>query len=637
MGGSVRACSSLECCSAVLPADPPPGKEERDSVSMTIEDLSNDVLGMIFLYAANGGKELQTMCRLRNVSSRWYQVLDLEVIGRLWGEMRRETGHPELRDLHEILAVRVCYHPKFRSLEEGEPTYFSRFAALTDTLRNHGASIPEHGTVLGFDARRYEQMQREIDLSREAAWPSILRCRDRFGAAMVLASREQINQRFSQISLEERFNQPQSLVRIPDDIHLPARVYPCNGLMISRWFHHPLNAEAMTLISQLDLQGVQLKGLLPEIGGLINLTDLNLYRNELTSLPRAIGDLTKLTDLNLCYNRFSSFPRAIGDLINLTDLNFRCNQLASLPSAIGNLTRLSTLDLSWNQLKVLPSAMGKLTNLVELFVTDNELKRFPPFICRFTKLTTLYLSQNQLAALPGAIGDLTRLEWLGLEGNWLKSLPNAIGNLTQLEGLFIDQNQLTSLPKEMTNLVELGELYLGGNPLIFVLDHHFQESQDPEGRPYVYAEQSHQKYLACASYRCRTPVALLCQEIHLGKEVPALEQAFDRLPDEMKQRICGNWEEIPSSLGGFEAEQNLFADRARFVKAVIGAIKERFDRLAEGQRLQVGWHVWDLAGRPEREDGGYWDKKLAEDNIIRLVDAMELYRNELLALESISV
>ena len=60
---------------------------------------------------------------------------------------------------------------------------------------------------------------------------------------------------------------------------------------------------------ELDLSGMNLTELPPEIATLTNLTTLYLSDNNLTALPEAIATLTNLTTLNLSGNRLTALDR----------------------------------------------------------------------------------------------------------------------------------------------------------------------------------------------------------------------------------------------------------------------------------------------------------------------------------------
>ena len=66
-----------------------------------------------------------------------------------------------------------------------------------------------------------------------------------------------------------------------------------------------INQAAVEEASELDLSGLGLKSLPPQVGNLANLTFLNLEYNELTALPSEIGYLTNLTGLVLAGNQLT--------------------------------------------------------------------------------------------------------------------------------------------------------------------------------------------------------------------------------------------------------------------------------------------------------------------------------------------
>ncbi len=215
----------------------------------------------------------------------------------------------------------------------------------------------------------------------------------------------------------------------------------------------------------LDLSGLGLVKLPPEIGQLTALTLLNLMRNQLTSLPPEMGQLTALMQLYLSGNQLSSLPSVTGQLTALTELDLMGNQLSSLPPEIGQLTALTHLFLSGNQLSSLPPEIGQLKALTQLSLTDNQLSSLPPEIGQLKALTQLSLTDNQLSSLPQEIGQLTALTQLNLMNNQLSSLPQEIGQLTVLTQLDLMNNQLSSLPPEIGQLTALTRLDLMDNQL----------------------------------------------------------------------------------------------------------------------------------------------------------------------------
>ena len=69
-----------------------------------------------------------------------------------------------------------------------------------------------------------------------------------------------------------------------------------------------INQAALKEASELDLSGLGLKSLPPQVGNLTNLTFLDLEHNELTALPSEIGCLTNLTGLGLAGNQLTRLP-----------------------------------------------------------------------------------------------------------------------------------------------------------------------------------------------------------------------------------------------------------------------------------------------------------------------------------------
>ncbi|MEA3209826.1 MAG: internalin [Chthoniobacter sp.] len=107
----------------------------------------------------------------------------------------------------------------------------------------------------------------------------------------------------------------------------------------------------------LDLLGMKLTSLPPEIGWLSLLTGLDLSDNELTSLPPEIGRLSALTGLYLSANQLTSLPPEIGRLKALRRLNLSGNSLTSLPPEIHQLTALTELYLHGNPALAIPDSI----------------------------------------------------------------------------------------------------------------------------------------------------------------------------------------------------------------------------------------------------------------------------------------
>ncbi|MBN8581828.1 MAG: leucine-rich repeat domain-containing protein [Anaerolineae bacterium] len=240
--------------------------------------------------------------------------------------------------------------------------------------------------------------------------------------------------------------------------------------------------------NELDLSGLSLKSVPPEIVKLQKVTSLNLGSNQLTNLPNEITQLQKLTSLNISDNRIVDMPNEITQFQNLTSLNISGNRIADIPNEINQLQTLTTLDISRNQLIKLPIEIVQLQRLTSLNVSDNrlinmsneiihlpkltslsisgiQLNKLPSEITQLQNLTMLNISRNQLTRLPSEITQLQNLTTLNISGNQLTELPNEITQLHNLTSLNISGNQLTELPNEITQLHNLTTLNISGNQL----------------------------------------------------------------------------------------------------------------------------------------------------------------------------
>jgi internalin A len=212
--------------------------------------------------------------------------------------------------------------------------------------------------------------------------------------------------------------------------------------------------------TDLNLSGLGLIELPPEIGYLSDLRYLYLHDNQLTSLPSEIGQLSNLRSLDVSFNQLTVLPPAIWQLSNLWMLILDVNEITTLPSEIGQLGNLRLLTLNNNQLTVLPPEIAQLGNLQTLSLYNNQLTVLPPEIAQLKNLQQLSLGSNQLTSLPPEIGQLSNLCLLYLADNKLQHLPTTIGNLTLLaqeddcfavfnSGLYLDNNPLISPPPEV--------------------------------------------------------------------------------------------------------------------------------------------------------------------------------------------
>jgi internalin A len=222
---------------------------------------------------------------------------------------------------------------------------------------------------------------------------------------------------------------------------------------------------------ELDLSGLELTELPPEIGRLWRLKALNLGPklqvpkfNFLTTLPESLSQLTNLQSLNLNGNKVSTLPEGLGQLIDLQSLDLSGNNLTALPDLLVKLTNLQFLNLSSTKLTALPDWLGQLTNLQSLDLSSNDLTNLPDWLGQLTNLQSLDLRLNKLISLPESLSQLTKLQSLSLGTNGLTTLPERFDQLINLQFLNLRSNKFTVLPEVVANLPQLQQLYLNGNP-----------------------------------------------------------------------------------------------------------------------------------------------------------------------------
>lgn len=107
----------------------------------------------------------------------------------------------------------------------------------------------------------------------------------------------------------------------------------------------------------IDMGGMNLKNVSPELFRYTFLTTLYIPHNALVSLPGSISRLVNLTLLDASSNKLASLPPELGLLTHLRDLFLFDNHLTSLPAELGTLHLLDTLGIEGNPL---PETMRSL-------------------------------------------------------------------------------------------------------------------------------------------------------------------------------------------------------------------------------------------------------------------------------------
>ena len=227
-----------------------------------------------------------------------------------------------------------------------------------------------------------------------------------------------------------------------------------------------VTADSSGRVTALNLWQNQLRGLIPDLSALSNLTHLDLGQNELTGPIPDLDALSNLTELDFRHNRLSGQIPDLSALSNLDHLDLGFNRLTGQIPDLSALTNLRTLYLSHNRLTGQIPDLSALTNLRTLYLSHNRLTGQIPDLSALTNLRTLYLSHNRLSGpIPdlSALTNLTKME-LG-DGNELDGPIPDLDALTNLTYLNLNQNDLSGPIPDLSALSNLEYLSLSGNQL----------------------------------------------------------------------------------------------------------------------------------------------------------------------------
>jgi internalin A len=227
----------------------------------------------------------------------------------------------------------------------------------------------------------------------------------------------------------------------------------------------PEELRQLQQLEELNLSFNTIKALPEWIGQLSNLTSLNLSNNQLNYLPEWISQLSNINSLDLSLNTINYLPEWIGQLSNINSLNLSLNTIDTLPEWIGQLSNLTSLNLNYNQIKTLPESIGQLSNLTSLNLSNNQINTLPESIGQLINLTFLNLNYNQINTLPESIGQSINLTSLNLSNNQINTLPKLIGQLISLTFFNLSNNQINTLPESIGQLISLTSLDLSNNQI----------------------------------------------------------------------------------------------------------------------------------------------------------------------------
>jgi internalin A len=208
-----------------------------------------------------------------------------------------------------------------------------------------------------------------------------------------------------------------------------------------------------------------LSALPEELRSLVNLRSIDLSGNPFGKIPELLLEIKQLESLNLNSISLKEIPKEIGQLSNLTELNFRYNQIIQIPEVLGQLSNLTVLHLFNNQIAQIPQALAQLSNLTELYLSSNQITQIPKALAQLSNLTVLHLWHNQITQIPEALAQLSNLTELVLWHNQITQIPEALAQLSNLTELVLSHNQITQIPEALGQLSNLTELVLNHNQI----------------------------------------------------------------------------------------------------------------------------------------------------------------------------
>ena len=225
-------------------------------------------------------------------------------------------------------------------------------------------------------------------------------------------------------------------------------------------------------LTELDLAGLELEELPPEIGKCTQLEKLVLGRvkswrggadgkmtpqpttNQLTLLPDELLSLGNLRAINLSCNPFGKMPELLLEMKQLESLNLTSIGLTEIPEYLGRLSNLTKIDLSFNRL-----------NLIEDILEKEVLGKLCKILCQLSKLTHIHLCGNQIAEIPEALCQLSNLTHLDLFSNHITQIPEAVTQLSSLMLLKLRRNEIAEIPDKIAQLSNLAYLVIRLKPI----------------------------------------------------------------------------------------------------------------------------------------------------------------------------
>jgi hypothetical protein len=147
---------------------------------------------------------------------------------------------------------------------------------------------------------------------------------------------------------------------------------------------------------EIDLSGLSLTALPPELTELKELESLNLDGNSFSTIPKGLHLFPELQSLNLASNKLVHLDLRLLDCPNLRSLDLDDNEITFIPGHIEQLKQLEHFSAKYNPIQYVPGSMGGLP-LKQIIIPDHRLETVP---LGWNKLVELWGQYDQ----PGNLG-----------------------------------------------------------------------------------------------------------------------------------------------------------------------------------------------------------------------------------------
>jgi Leucine-rich repeat (LRR) protein len=165
---------------------------------------------------------------------------------------------------------------------------------------------------------------------------------------------------------------------------------------IKAWLKDPANAMQLSAVRTLNLSGLGLRAIPPEISALTQLQELFLKENQICSVPESLSNLSHLKKLYLCNNQISSIPDSFSKLSQLRIVHLKDNRIKNIPNSFASLSQLQLLSFGNNEITSIPDLLSSLSELSWLDLSNNKIINIPDSLAHFSRLLQLVLLGNPL-------------------------------------------------------------------------------------------------------------------------------------------------------------------------------------------------------------------------------------------------